>query len=129
MLAFDDIAFARICIAATAIPHKDRNRFLKDIAARAEGHAPNATALRMRKYRRRLLAGGAFFRVRVDDVVALEEMLRAAGQLAPHADSRAEIETALSKFIAIIGTESRSVSLGGRGNLEAMQPSVYGHAD
>jgi hypothetical protein len=49
-------------------------------AARAEGHAPNATALRMRAYRRRRLAGGAFFRVRVDDVVALEEMLRAAGR-------------------------------------------------
>ena len=49
------------------------------------------------------------FRVRVDDVVALEEMLRAAGQLGPHADSRAEIETALSKFLAIIGMESRSV--------------------
>jgi len=40
---------------------------------------------------------------------ALEEMLRAAGQLGPHADSRAEIETALSKFLAIIGMESRSV--------------------
>ena len=107
MLAFDDTALARIFIAATNIPTKQRSRWLRDIAARAEGAPPSATALRMRKYRRRLLSGGAFFRVRVDDVVALEEMLRAAGQLAPHADSRAEIEIALSKFLAIIGTESK----------------------
>jgi hypothetical protein len=36
MLALDDAAFARVCIAATAVPPEHRSRWLRDIAERLD---------------------------------------------------------------------------------------------
>ena len=97
MLAFDDTALARIFIAATNIPTKQRSRWLRDIAVKFEGGASNA--IRLRRFRARQRNGQNCFTT-THDRVALEEFLIAAELLPPaERDDHAAVQRALQRFI------------------------------
>jgi hypothetical protein len=101
MLALDDGALARIAIGATRIAPSQRSRWLKSIAKELEGFEPNSNARRARKFRGRRKNGQACFRI-VQDEVGLEELLLAAGTLAPaDRDDHSKVEAALSRFLSL----------------------------
>jgi hypothetical protein len=72
---------------------------------------PSAYARRQRTYRSRCRTGKAVLSVEIE-VVALEELLRDAGLLAPGAgDDRAALESALQRLIAaLVADHQRDVS-------------------
>ena len=53
MLALDDAALARICIAATAVERHGRRRWLKDLAERIDPPPRRVAIARARKARQR----------------------------------------------------------------------------
>ena len=101
MLALDDGAWARLCIAATAVAPRQRNRWLQRVAKELEGHPPSPTARRLRQYQARRRRGEACYRI-TQDCVNLEELLLASGTLAPaDRDDHSKVEAALSRFIGV----------------------------
>ena len=84
-------------------PPPSRRRRPSPSPSRRRRRRPDRTAAeRNRRHRRRVLhAGRAFFRFEAD-VIGLEDMLRAAGQITAIEPSRADIEAALTKFIGVL---------------------------
>src|SRR5215831_13479449 len=68
MLALDDAALARVCIAATAVAPEDRCRWLHDIAERLDPprHIVNQRA-RNRRARERRRKGRRIYRLELSD--------------------------------------------------------------
>jgi hypothetical protein len=103
MLAMTDATLARIVRAASVIPYEQRKRWLRRIVARLEAPPPSSKALKQRRYRRRKFhTGEGFFRIGPLDVIGLENMLRAARQLAPGQDSRAAVEAAFTALAKVM---------------------------
>ena len=102
MIALDDAGLARFAIAATAIRPEDRHKWLREVARHFEapkrGRRRALSAIRQRRYRRRVAVGRATFRIEVN-VVDLELLLVTAGLLRPGDVDRSLVETALTKLI------------------------------
>jgi hypothetical protein len=102
MLALDDAALARLAIGATRIAPHQRSRWLQRVARELEGHTPSPTARRLRKFHARQRNGQRVYRV-IEDQIDVEEMLLAAGVLAPRdRDNHAAVEAALARFLHIL---------------------------
>src|SRR5262245_28792991 len=105
MLALSDEAWARIAIGATRIAPDQRSRWLQRVAKELEGHQPSPTARRLRRFQARRHHGQACYRI-VSDQVDLEELLLAAGTLAPaDRDDHSKVEAALARFIGVCITD------------------------
>ena len=110
MIAFaDDAALARLCIAATAVPHNRRGHFLRAVAnkidpsRRKSGAAKptRGTARYSAKWRARARAGHCLLRLEVDEV-ELSLALVDAGLLDPLlADDRAALTAATQRALAL----------------------------
>jgi len=97
-----DEGLAYLCIAASAVAPSRRSRWLQSIARELEGQSPSPTARRLRKFHARQRNGQRIYRV-IEDQIDVEEMLLAAGVLAPHdRDNHAAVEAALSRFLRIL---------------------------
>ena len=108
MLALTDEAWARIAIGATRIAPDQRSRWLQRVAKELEGHRPSPTARRLRRFQARRHHGQACYRI-VQDCVDLEELLLAAGTLAPaDRDDHSKVEAALSRFLSLCILDHRN---------------------
>ena len=102
MIAMSDEGLAYLCIAASAVAPSRRSRWLQSIARELEGQSPSPTARRLRKFHARQRNGQRIYRV-IEDQIDVEEMLLAAGVLAPRdRDNHAAVEAALSRFLRIL---------------------------
>ena len=63
MIALDDAALARLCIAAGRVPWEEREQWMERIAGKLE---PSADARRARAYRRRAASGRVVLPIAVD---------------------------------------------------------------
>ena len=89
MLALDDAALARLCIAATRVSPKKRSRWLRDIAAKLEPppQTPptrsSSAAVRQARVRQRRKNGQHIYRLVLHDtaVEGLVEMFLTTGSL------------------------------------------------
>jgi hypothetical protein len=106
-LAFTDAGLAHLVLAANRIAPEHRGRWLQRIAHELE-HPPSATARRLRRYQLRRRNGQACYRI-VQDQVELEELLLAAGTLAPaDRDDHRQVEAALARFLSLCILDHRN---------------------
>jgi hypothetical protein len=104
LLALTDETLARIAIASSRIPYKERRRWLKQIARRFK--APSQAALDQRDYRARQRIGSRM--ISIETTVAREENLVAAGLLNSQAtDSREAVKAAIERLLDLLPTEVR----------------------
>ena len=99
MLAFDDQAFARLMIAATAVPAEERGRWLQDVAYRLGPPRLTAAAQRQERRRRRAERGLVVLPVEVQFVELSERLVEEALIGAWDADNREAVGEALSRII------------------------------
>ena len=107
MIGLSDVGLAYLVLAVGRVAPRKRNRWLQRTARELE-HPPSATARRLRRYQARRRNGQACYRI-VQDCVDLEELLLAAGTLAPaDRDDHGKVESALAGFIRICILDHRN---------------------
>jgi hypothetical protein len=102
MLALDDAALARLCIAATAIAPQERGRWLKRVALKLEPKARTPAATRQARVRQRRKVGQHVYRLELRDlaVEGLIEMMLATGRLTERdALDHARVELELARLL------------------------------
>ena len=109
MLALTDEAFARLCIAAGAVPTEQRAQWLQGLAERMEKASRPSKKTRAEiqlAYRKRKRAGLMLLDVLVDEV-AVPEALVQAGLLAPtDTDDSEAVAAAVAQMLSTIVNES-----------------------
>jgi hypothetical protein len=108
MLALDDGAFARLFIAASAVPHRRRARWLRRIARQLD---PSPNALHCRGARERQRSGLTVYHLLLE-TVGIEALLEREQLLRAGADhSRREVEAALRELITALTLVSFDMSV------------------
>jgi hypothetical protein len=111
MLALTDTALARICIGATAIAPHERDRWLKNIAAKLDPpQAPTPAARRQARVRARRRDGVHIYRIEVSDRAAEGLILKfiLSGQLTEmQALEHRNVENAMAALLEEEGQRHR----------------------
>ena len=88
-------------------PWCHRGRWLKKLAREFEGYTPSPTARRLRRLQARRHHGQKCYRLTLYEI-EVEQLLQAAGTLAPGDPDHAAVERALERFISLCILDHRN---------------------